>query len=719
MNRNDKEMGERRVETGKQIATPAALPLPLSAFRFPLSQRASSLITTLLVLVVLSTIVVAFLQSMSVERNVARSAKNVLQARLLVDAASDEALQRLLITTTNGPLAAIWDRDASGNPYLFLGKREVRGAALVTTRIPLFSSAAGNFSYFENPAAGQIASSLSVSDLDKEGNPVTHSLSAASDVVSQMNSPFPSQTNGMVGLMSGTTPLPLPVNWTYVRDADGRVVGRYAFWIDDECSKLDLRFAGQAANAGGTHTRSNGTNLSDLSLLVFTNPPVGATTADIANLLSLKTFTNGFTNPAFVQYPLTASNSGIAPTTWQKMRPYLTTYSLHDDRSPDGKRRLNLNEVVSSSNSVSQIEKETFAIRDAITNSLPSFGLRYYSADGGASTTPSLQDQSAYITKIAANIRDSVDTNNVATIIQADGTAYAANSPDFIPYNSTLDSDLPVAFGKEGGPFLSEYFRIVRVIAPLSPTSTASSTPVSVTLRFAHYVELHNPTGHAITYTDLGPDPFVMLSNRTSWNNSLPAGSPSVLRLADIKIRLPSTFSIPAGGFAVLTTDGPPWRDSQTDFIGPSSNRYVITAGSGPGQWELVNAAGKASPTGPDHEDYLVTTAAITGNFYGLQNAKSSGATYSDQTERLAFGNQNGLVDYSLRIFSDAGGKSIGRNSNNPEWESTFLADSSTYNRNTPSNSDTEARLSRGDVRNSFNFEVRQMGLVHTLHWES
>jgi hypothetical protein len=75
---------------------------PPSSFLLPPSKRASSLITTLLVLVVLSTIVVAFMQSMSVERTVARSVKNKVQAELAAEAALQAVSSRLAqIGSTN------------------------------------------------------------------------------------------------------------------------------------------------------------------------------------------------------------------------------------------------------------------------------------------------------------------------------------------------------------------------------------------------------------------------------------------------------------------------------------------------------------------------------------------------------------------------------------------------------------------------------------------
>jgi hypothetical protein len=671
--------------------------------------RASSLITTLLVLVVLSTICAVFLQSTSVERIVAKSAANTYRAELLADAAGEAVLQKLQAIPASGPYAAVFDRDANAAPYLFLAKREVRGSALATPRIPLFSTALGYWEQSETPLIDPAA--RTVADRDRAGNVLARHVAEPGDLLCNMNAQSSQFPQGFVGFGNGTAAQPLPVHWIYVGDRDGRVVGRYAFWVDDECSKLDLRFVGQAANASGGHIRGDGSGSSDLSLRPLMAPPVFATTNDLANLLALRSLTNGFLHPAAVQYPLAAASPGISRETWQKIRPFVTCFSLHDDRAPDGKRRLNLNEAVTSTKEPSRIASETFAIRDAITQNLPAFGRRFYSARAGVPAVPTEADQTAYATKIAANIRDAIDADSVATVILPDGSAYAGNSPDFIPY-AALDSDLPVAFGKEAGPFLSEYFRVVRVVAPTPHPPTSSATAVNITVRFAHYIELHNPTGRTITYGDLGPDPFVMLSNRTSWNNETPAGEPSVFRLADIKIRLPTAFTIPPDGFVVLTTDGPPWRDSQTDFLALPTNRYEILRGTGPGEWELTNTGGKQVPTGLTYEDYAIRTAAIPGNLYGMKCSLDSLASYSDQRERLTLGNQDGLIDYTLRLYADRGGNNIARNQNNPAWVSTFLADPQTESRNTLNGSDTEPRLTRGDVRS--NSEISEIGFDNT-----
>jgi hypothetical protein len=696
-------------------------------------EKAATLVVTLLVLTLLSTIVIAFIQSVTMERSASRSSANRYSAELLADAAQADAIVKLKTTIATGPMAAVWDLDANQTPYLYLAKRVLSGASLVTERIPLFSTTyATNLTgrtHFNNPSAAQInTADTTAPDTTPNGAPTTRNLRASQgDVFVDLNAPTAALPTGPIGLLSAPNlSRPISANWIYVRDNSGRITGRYAYWLDDECSKLDLRFAGQAANAVGNHVRGPGTNFSDLSLLALTNVTNAISSSGfMENILELKAQTNlPLRSPSFLKFQINSATA-IPTNIWNAIRPHVTTFSLHDDRSPDGRRRLNLNEVVTSPATAPQIQAQTFAIRDAITNSLPNFAQRYYSASNNTPMVPTADDQEIYATKIAANIRDFIDTDSSATVIKSDGTALVSQPADglFIPY-SPNDSHLPKAFGKEQGPFLSEYLRLVRVIDPLSPTSTATSTPVSITIRFVHYVELYNPSGREIKYSDLGPNPYVMISNRTPWNNGFVSGSPSVLELSDIKLYLPETFSIPPGGYAVVTNDGPPWRDNQTDYMGLSSNRYLCrraTMSTSIGKWEFVNIGGGAPTVDPDFEDYSVITSAIgggpvtpvsSGGLYDL-NLATSGATYSDQTERLSFGNDDGLIDYSLKIFSNDP-TSIGRNNNNPTLVTTFLAEE-TPSSNTPTGNNNEARYSRGDSRS--NTEISKISPDSGTSW--
>ena len=120
MNRKDAEMRERKPETGDRSAPPASASFPPPAFRFPLSEKASALITTLLVLVVLSTICVAFMQSMSIERSVAKSAKNKLQAELAAQAGVDTAALRIQQLMAAYPYHAIGYTNVGGQTVTIL-----------------------------------------------------------------------------------------------------------------------------------------------------------------------------------------------------------------------------------------------------------------------------------------------------------------------------------------------------------------------------------------------------------------------------------------------------------------------------------------------------------------------------------------------------------------------------------------------------------------------
>ncbi|MFM8766013.1 MAG: hypothetical protein ACKOEZ_14435, partial [Spartobacteria bacterium] len=436
-------------------------------------QKASALVTTLFVVVVLSTIVVAFMTSMSLERKISKSLKTKYQAELVADAGMQDFLKRLDNIKTDGPYSAIYVLGSNTNPYLFLGKRIFSSNGTTTKRVPLFSTGATNFTALTNFNAVFLSGNAIVtSDIDRSGAAVSRTLSASNDIwcdINKTNAQFPTGLVGLRNTFTNTNSIPpLSANWIYIKDAAGKVIGRYAYWADDECSKLDLRYAGSSNNITGNHTRSNGANFSDLALTTLTNTPAvsGNFTANLTatNLANLLAFTNASIqalpfNPAHAQYAITNSGN-LTAAQWQSIKPFVTIYSRHDDRSLDGKRRVNLNALVTSTTDANQIGNQTSTIRDAITNSLPTFGERFYSVANGTATTPTASHQLAYATRIAANSRDFIDTDSQATIIQANGTAYAGNNPPFANLGAPKDMDeemLPLAFGKEQGLYVSEY----------------------------------------------------------------------------------------------------------------------------------------------------------------------------------------------------------------------------------------------------------------------
>ncbi|MCX6972138.1 MAG: hypothetical protein NTV93_18580 [Verrucomicrobia bacterium] len=708
-----------------------------SAFRSPLSQQASSLITTLLVLVVLSTIVVAFMQSMSVERNVAKSVKNKYQADLAAEAAMQEFLTRLYVTKESGPYSAIYVPNTNANPYLFLARREFQANATITRRIPLFSTFYTNFDSLTNFAVPFLSSAaVTIGDIDRGGQPVSRLLSRSNDIYCDINKTNANLPFGAVGLrttINSADHPTLPVNWIYLKNTSGKVIARYAYWADDECSKLDIRYAGNFSNVSGIHSRSNGASLSDLSLLVLTNLPLTAdniTPTNIANLLAFtnSSFSNLPINASHLQYPLASGLTEVSTNQWQALKPFVTIYSLHDDRSLDGRRRLNLNELVTSTTNANEIARQTVAIRDAITNNLPSFGKRFYFAAGATPTQVTVDHQKTYATRIAANIRDFIDRDNSATIIWQDDTAYTGNAVDFMIFDPTTqqDGDLPRAFGKEGGLYLSEYSRVVRVVDPvIHPAS--STNAVTLRVRFGHYVELCNISGKTISASDLGTDPHIVIGGRQEWVNRFVGGDPGRLRLSDVKIRLPSALSVPPGGIVYFTTDGADDtpgggfpRDSQAGLLGDSAatNRYQVTYGTNAGQWNLINTNGnRPMIAGAMYEDYTIVTRATNTDRYAMQASDVASPTYTDQKERLILANSSGIIDCAFRIYTTVN-LYLGANARNPIWLDSFLndAESATAN-NSPGGSTTAPRYSRSDLRSNFDL-VSVVKKATTLAWK-
>jgi Tfp pilus assembly protein PilX len=684
-------------------------------------QKASALVTTLFVVVVLSTIIVAFLTSMNLERRIAKSIQSKYQAELAAEAGMQDFLARLENIKTDGPYSAFYVLGSNTNPYLFLGKRIFSSNGTITKRVPLFSTGVTNFNTLTNFETTFLSSSsIAIQDIDRSEASVSRTLSNSNDIwcdINKTNAQFPSGIVGLRNTFTNTNSIPpLSVNWVYIKNAAGKVVGRYAYWADDECSKLDIRLAGSVSNLTGNHTRSNGSIFSELALTPLTNAPASTENLTASNLANLLAFTNTSIqalplSPQHAQYPIAAAGN-LTEAQWQSIKPFVTIYSRHDERSPDGKRRVNLNALVTSTTDAAPIANQTLTIRNAITNNLPNFGERFYSAANGTATIPTTAHQKAYATRIAANIRDFVDTDNQATIIRSDDTAYSGHSPDFMPHDPTIqqDEDIPIAFGKEIGLTLSEYTRVTRVVnQPTGAHPPSSTTPVSIQLRLGHYVELANVSGKTISTSDLGNDPHILLSGRGNWINAFAGGSPDKLRLSDLKMRLPANLSIPPGGHVYFTTDGGPFPcDSQNDLLGSiSTNRYQLTFGTNPGQWNLMNTNGNTPmATSTGYEDYFISTRAINSGAskrYAVYNSESlSSPSYPNQHERLILANSSGIIDCAFRIYSTLR-QYVMRDEQNPSWCSTGLndAESATEN-NAPNSSTSDPRFTRGDLRSNF-----------------
>jgi Tfp pilus assembly protein PilX len=686
-------------------------------------KKASALVTTLFVLVVLSTIVVAFLTSMNLERKISKSLINRYQAELAAEAAVEQASSTIMSTIQARPASAVYytsDISASNTLNLYLARYTNVSGNLTVQRVPLFSTQFGNSTIFNNPSQAPIQTTpISVTHRTQSGS-VTSTLSSIGDIYTSLNSPtnqvYPSGPVGLTINATSSTPRPLFANWIYVTNSSGTLTGRYAYWVDDESSKLDLRTI-------GTANRTLGTNLSEISASSLLALSANITQNHIANITLLKNATQLPQSIANIRFDLggQAVTDGQA---WNAIRPFITQYSLHDQRSPDGNLAINLNEFVTTTTSASEITTQVNTIARAITNNIPTFGTRYYQATGPANSataaTPPEDDQLKYAKKIAANIRDFIDSDNTATLIDKNGNAYTGTSPTMgglLPYNADIE-EIPIA-GKEKGPFLNEYVAAYRVISPEN-TAAGSTADATITIRFAHYVELFNITSQDITYSQLGPNPRVIIANQHRWSNNRVGQNP--LTPADIVLNLPTNFNIPAGGYAVLTTDGPPFHPAdlnQTDYLpinAMSSNSTFYFRRTGNATWSLLGTANQDTPLpGSDFIDYQVITRNRNSFRYDMQQNLGALHSYDTQRERLLFVNDNGIIDYTLRVYTSAQ-LYLGRHERNPTTISTFVSDGNTHTKNTNPESASGPRLVRGDPRS--NTEIIQLDANTSSVWK-
>lgn len=297
-------------------------------------QRGSSLITTLLVLVVLSTIVVAFMQSMSIERSVARSHKNKHQVDLAINAGLDAATLAIKSVTANDGFIVTRNGD-----YTYLG---------ITT-----NSESGVISYLPGFSA-----------TTNVGGLITLSNAAVTSAPSITPAGTYPASQAALRPFNNTNRL---VNATLVNVTNNTsaVTARFAYWIEDLSSKVNGSVAGNL-NSSGKHSRPTGTNVSEVALftLFASNAIVDsgdATSAAIVNgrsaFLSPRTYRQVATNvPPEIQDEITF---GIPQVSDLDIIPYGFGYTNR------GEAKFNLNSYVAN--------QDVDGLAGVISSNLPNF----------------------------------------------------------------------------------------------------------------------------------------------------------------------------------------------------------------------------------------------------------------------------------------------------------------------------------------------------------
>jgi Tfp pilus assembly protein PilX len=324
-------------------------------------ESGAALVVTLIVTVVLSMVVVAFMQNTTVDRSASASLLDAYQARLAAQSGLSMAKASLVTNTTNDTFIVV----ANPGGQLFVGQG-VPGSQNFSYA-PLFSSVQSLAATVE-PVVTNKTPTITVSDA----------------VVF---------TNVLPGGLSITSP---PVSWFYLTNASGQTNARFAYWVEDLSGRLDL---GVAGSVGSVARRPTGTNPAELALwsLFNSNAASDVNNASVGKLLAAR--------PSL----FTAATARLA-------EPQLTTNMLadvavglrYDTNEPDlipfgfgyedeGKPKYNLNTNLSPDG--------VTRIPEIINRNLPEFGGR------GGGMSPS-----EYLQNIAANIVDYGDADSTPTI---------------------------------------------------------------------------------------------------------------------------------------------------------------------------------------------------------------------------------------------------------------------------------------------------------------
>jgi len=394
--RTENQEEASRSRTGELPSKPVAT-IPQSAFCAPQS-RASALITTLLVLVVLSTIVVAFMQSMSVERSVARSLSNRYASSLAAQAGFDAALNQILQNTKSDDFTVLKSTATLNGidfPVNFIGVP----ASNSIKYYPLFSG--GSIQQLPGGVGLPIESPLSSTNAFAGGltNIATNQL------------PLPLH-------VSGNASSPVNVAWVDLTNSRGDVASRYAYWAEDLGGYIDADLAGSKPLV-----RGNGTHASELAIFSLFRPtekldssPVNSPD-DVLIRQRLQTSPGGNTTLLISDRTLSyfqindgRDAAGNYALTNDFQRFFVTKLRYAPERAVvprgfgytnAGQAKLNLNMLVATGGATA-----VSSIASWITNNLPTFETR----KGGFPPTQN------YAKTLAANIIDYADANNDATI---------------------------------------------------------------------------------------------------------------------------------------------------------------------------------------------------------------------------------------------------------------------------------------------------------------
>jgi len=647
---------------------------------------------------------VAFFQSTRIERFVARNYADLARAQLAAEGAA--AAGQALITSlfTNYPdsavgwarladteLATFYFRTTNANGFLTNGANAATPASQPVflfayplasganaAQVSAFSSSAPVFTNTNTP--GGQAGLTSANGVDLNGNNWIGTPPGAARPILRAK---------WVELLQDPTQ-PKNTNLNSAGFPINPAIARYAFWAEDESFRVNINRAGATPRGNNTP----GTNPAEIALQ-------GAFSNNNVNLAQ------GVTNLQVTlrsNIPTPATMALVNPTNnYDAHRFVVSVNSSALNFSRGGTLRLNLNQVVTSSTDATTIRSELDRILAGITNvntnaapsntaAMPNFGQRFYRLNTNGTTlndtsvvtgTAGANQRTAiYLQKIAANIRDYLDSDSQPTIVNNDNGFSVRTGLPSVPLNTinvsgngSLTSFSEVAaVGKEAVPMLTEY-----AVRALLTSWVTNATGADFTFRLFHYFEFWNPTTKDIPVSALGNNPTLRIMNMYNFNvggGTIDPPAPPVISVPLSQFTGLTTF--PANSFTVLTTESSadaatcPFPNNGSFFRAPGistiySGRTTLRQGTGPYRVRALLGTAGGGRAGSSVSDYdlwmmLFNNGGILESFNALATASSTaGSTEAHLTIHNDTGNNINSSGFLTLPSSLRGNDSLSR----------------------------------------------------------
>ncbi|MEO5755019.1 MAG: hypothetical protein ABIR38_09960 [Chthoniobacterales bacterium] len=442
------------------------------------------------------------------------------------------------------------------------------------------------------------------------------------------------------------SPTPAYAQWVRVRNSNNELVGRYAFFMEDESMKTNVNVNGNNLGTGSAHLRIN-----DLTLPLPATPPAtqiqevdpAAVLPTTADRVAADTALTGLGAAG----SRLASRSSVAllpqwDTNYPDVAHLVTALSRDDDTTAKGWQRLDLNALVASTtDNVSKIavaQRIANWMRDAWTGPLIT-GLQGYQMFND----PRLRLQ------MAANIIDYIDADSIPTDL--------GNYPSIGTF-PVIPTEYPV-IGIEKLPYLAAVEVIYQGSA--SNGSTTAALKMKIQFRFVNLYETNLDLAANVGRIEVQGVP-VISKGGTVFDESAKLYSIPIATLTPV---VGSGYNVPMG------TDGSIDSGAKTFTTGWLEDRAVTYSGA----TKPVLLAGKItakvfSAANERLDDTAIVTNVITTGYQAPSSGNNSVGDFLKDATTTAY--QTASINL---LFSVPIGSTSAINFGDPRVRGTLLTD--------------------------------------------